>query len=302
MIDIRTHIFSIIAVFLALGIGAAIGITLAPGTQRRMTTLIAEQNRRIDTVLAEQDHDRVVVKNLEDATGKIYPSLVAGKLSGRRIAVVHLGDFGADESAITDAVTTAGGAVVSTSTLSQHIQKLSPDDVLSIRNELTSDPVTSQPTQDLLYPLVKALTVGTAQDADIDQTLQVLVKRHLLDIDGDYSRPVEMVVIDGGYALGPDDPKAPVIGTEADLANMLKEHNTIVVGCEPENAVSSSIPSFQLANISTVDCIDHAIGKIDLVYALSGEGSDYGWKSTATRLLPASIDNSTSPPPRTVRP
>lgn len=290
MIDIRTHIYSMIAVFLALAIGIIIGVSLQPGTQRHMANLIAELNSRIDNVLSELNHDRVVVKNLEDATGRLYPSLVAGKLTGKRVAVVRFGSYSDDEASIADAITTAGGTVVSTTVISPHIETLTQDEVAGIRNDLTTMPATTDGTQDVLFPVVKALVQGSDGDSDVDTALQVLISHHLAQTDGDYSQPVTLVVIDGGYQQGPDDQPPPPAGAEAVMAQMLTARNVTVVGCEPEIADESSIPSFQTVNISTVDCIDHAIGKIDLDFALAGEGSDYGWKSTATRLLPKSID------------
>jgi len=258
MIDLKHHIASLVSVFLALAIGIFIGGSLEPGVQARIKTLIADQNTRIDNVLAEHNHDKVVVRNLESAMTKLSPALIAGKLTGKQIG--------------------------------QHIQMLTPDEVSSIREQLTSESVSADPLKDLLHPLVKSLAAGTTQFPDAENALQVLTREHLMDRSGDYSQPVNMVVLVGGYNVPPDDPNLPLNQTETELAQMLKERGVVVVGCEPETALTSSIASFQKADIATVDCIDHSMGRLDLIYALAGERGDYGWKATASRLLPPSID------------
>ena len=292
MIDIRTHIFSIIAVFLALGVGIMIGVTVAPGTQDKITAGLANQKILIDNVLAEHNHDKTDIKNLESATSTIATDLTAGKLAGKNVAIVRVGDYSDDIGPITDAITAAGGTLVSTTTISQRIQTLTADEATRVRGELTSEAVSTNVVADLLHPLVKALAQGAATDSDADTGLRVLTGQRFMQTSGDYTKPSDMVLILGGYATGPDDPNAPVIGTEGDLAGLLKTRNVVTVGCEPEVSVSSSIASFQKAGISTVDCIDHAIGRLDAIDALAGESGDYGWKPTASRLLPLSLDNS----------
>ena len=63
-----------------------------------------------------------------------------------------------------------------------------------------------------------------------------------------------------------------------------------MVGSEPLDAVTSFVSTYQKYGIPTVDCMDKPLGRLDLPYALRGEAADYGFKATANRRIPISLE------------
>ena len=114
MVDFRYHVVSIVAVFLALGIGIVFGTTainraLLDDLDRNVKRLTAEKH-----ALETQRKDLADQVGDADAWGKaVFPSLVEGVLTGERVVVVSAP--GAPKSVRDDVVKqlTAAGATVS---------------------------------------------------------------------------------------------------------------------------------------------------------------------------------------------
>ena len=103
---------------------------------------------------------------------------------------------------------------------------------------------------------------------------------------GDLAQPCRLFVLGGGSR---DD------GTPNAVDGPLLEGFRAVpgpvtlVGCEPLAAEVSSVPAYQAAGISTVDCVDQPLGQLALPFALRGDLGDYGLKPTARQVLPTAL-------------
>src|SRR3954471_22042639 len=117
MLDFRYHALSLVAVFLALGIGLVIGATLGD-------SVVSQANRDVRSSLrqtvieARQDaraaNDRVVQR--DRALTAAFPYVAGGKLDGDRVAIVSSGALPQDvESNARAAIKDAGGKVDSVS-------------------------------------------------------------------------------------------------------------------------------------------------------------------------------------------
>ena len=102
------------------------------------------------------------------------------------------------------------------------------------------------------------------------------------------------VVIVGGFVDDQTDDTLPSALSASDVEQaMLLDLTTdaarlTVVGCEPFDAVQSSLSNFTGAGIGSVDCVDLPIGELDLPFALrDNDHIAYGLKSTSTRELPS---------------
>ena len=280
------------AVFLALALGIVVGSSIAPSTSSKLVDAVKNQNERVNTVLAEYDRDHAVLARLEQAIATFIPPLMRGRLDGHNVAIVQTGDQPEAAKAAADAIAAAGGTVLSTTILTPAFDDLTSVDINHIRGEMPEQPSTDDPDSDLLRPLSSALRSGAADGSQADQYLSVLRRERLITQAGDYTRPVSMVVIVGGATADTDLSPERMADREAALISLLASpgaHLT-VVGGEAQDVANSSIASFRTSSVATVDCLDRAIGKLDLVYALTGEKANYGVRATADRLLPASVE------------
>ena len=140
--------------------------------------------------------------------------------------------------------------------------------------------------------LALALVTGGASASVSAATIQGIQEQGLITVSGELTDPCSLFVIVGGSR---EDGMPTAI--EGPLLEGFKAvpGPVTVVGCESYLVAASSIPTFQAAGISTVDCIDLPLGQIALPYALRGDVGDYGLKLTAHQQLPSTFGGSPVP-------
>lgn len=116
MVDFRYHALSLVAVFLALGIGIVLGVTVGD-------SLVSDADRNLrdslrgDVTEARQEvrDEQTLGTKRDDVIEELAPEVAAGRLAGRRIALVSLGDLPVDVTdAVGDAVKMGDGRLVRT--------------------------------------------------------------------------------------------------------------------------------------------------------------------------------------------
>lgn len=281
MPDIRYHFIYLIAVFLMLGVGMLVGASfVGPDQVKRQTTAIRDLRTQANQAVSEYQASRDQLGKTEQALDDLRPALVHGKLTGRRVTLIQTGDYPEATQDAATALRDAGASPVVTLILSPKWMAL-----------------TSGAQASDLTGLAQALTGGTAQEANA-QTLQSLENQDLVTVTGDLVQPCSLFVLVGGAK---DDYGQSAPGTlDSALIRQIQESShsgAVLVGCEPFDAVASFIPSYQSAQIATVDCIDLPLGQLALPFALTGgaDTDDYGLKSTAKRLIPDSLEAQSSP-------
>ncbi|MBE1878518.1 copper transporter [Myceligenerans pegani] len=122
MIDFRYHLVSLISVFLALAVGIILGAGPLQGALGETLT------RQVDTLREERN---VLRAELDDTSARLAadeaflvaaaPRLLEGTLTGRRVAVVGLGDVPSGvRSGVIDQLEAAGADVVVSATLPEN--------------------------------------------------------------------------------------------------------------------------------------------------------------------------------------
>src|ERR1700749_4156016 len=108
MIDFRYHLVSIVAVFLALGLGLLVGATaLQPTALGGLIRLSQQERKQIDSPLATS---RQIASNDQFAQS-VAPQLLDQLLAGERVVVVEApGASGQVISGVDQALAQSGGA------------------------------------------------------------------------------------------------------------------------------------------------------------------------------------------------
>ena len=97
MFDLRYHVVSLAAVFLALVVGIVVGVGISDrafprGTERQvLEEEIEDLQREVDSLRAQHADDVVVRKAADAILRQTYPQLVSDRLRGRRVGVVYVG-------------------------------------------------------------------------------------------------------------------------------------------------------------------------------------------------------------------
>lgn len=292
MIDERHFIYSIAAVFFALAIGIVIGTSMArsPAGQSEQATIRQYEGwmRNLRAEIEGKSKDvakmELFLRKNEEFCQAAMPIVARNRLAWRNVAIIRTGDFDDLTGSVKRGLEIAGAQVISVTEISRDFP-FSDDERTSealINNGIWTSPEVEKPSEKLWRIIGGA--VASAQHNDL---LPKLEEAGVATFTGRYDRPVRLVVIVGG-SISDDTNTADAI--DARLLAQLQRPNLTVVGCEPSSAGSSYVPVWRKIGIATVDNAELAIGQISLVCALGGERASFGFKDTADRTIPQTLE------------
>jgi hypothetical protein len=280
MFDLRYHVASLAAVFLALIIGIVVGVGISGKgfVSDSERSLLNDKIAKLNTDLEGE------TKKVKDLTRtqraaqafvqEAYPALMDSRLSGAKVALVFAGPVDSRVRALVEqALGDAGGAPP----LRVTALKL-PIDLPTLRRALKGRPAlaalaTEPRLAELGHRLGEDFVVGG------DSPLWKLLAADLVEErSGNDTPPVGGVVVARTAA-----PQAGV--TARFLAGFyagLGSAGVPAVGIERTQAGDSAIAAFAKQDLSTVDDLDTQAGRLALVLLLSGANAgQYGVKKTA---------------------
>ncbi|MFZ5591583.1 MAG: copper transporter [Bacillota bacterium] len=287
IINLRYHIASLVAVFLALGIGIVIGGAMLGNNtmvekQKQLTDrLEAQLNalRQKNDVLAARANTLEMDKNIyQQFSQQAMPALIGGRLAGRQIAVIETNSYGFSDGLL-QALQTAGAQVVSVTTVLNGLEVKDKKGALTALGWRDSQ---EDLTTRLAWEIAAYITTGRGE-----KTIKYLQEQDLLRTNGKYGQYITDVVIVGGAM---DEKLNKVATLDIPLIDYFQQQKISVYGVEESVAANSYMREYQKKRISTVDNIDTVPGQVALVMAMTGKPGHYGAKSTAQKLLPA-LDN-----------
>lgn len=285
IIDLRYHIASLVAVFLALGLGILIGGTI-PKTdpliesQKQITDRLAEQLeqlRRDNEAIQNQVNTLQTNNNLQnDFARQILPLLVKGRLAGSKIALIETSGCGFPDDLLTT-FQLAGARVKSITVINKNFsggkewlaEKLDGKNL----NE-------AQLNTRLATEVARGVVAG-----DNRPLLDSLAETNFLKLSGEYGGPLNAVVLIGGSQ---EREAAKTESLDFPLIDYFLAKKIPVYGVEETDVLYSYMKDYQKKKISTVDNIDTIPGQVALVLAIARreEQGHYGVKATAQKLLP----------------
>jgi hypothetical protein len=288
MFDLRYHVASLAAVFLALLIGILVGVGISGRVDEQQNDLLRERIDRLEAEVQSAGEQRAgLVREqkagrafMEDA----YPQLIDDRLKGKRIAVlfvgsVHTGLRDQVERALADA---GARRPVRMRALNLPMNLEQVDQALDGQAELERYRGDGN-LEDLGRELGTEFVVG-GQTPAWDALTPVLVKER----SGRLSRPA-----DGAVVVRTTEPQrgetARFLGA---FYGGLANSGVPVVGVERAEENPSAVPVWSRAGLSTVDDVDERSGRLALALLLAGGRSgDYGLKETADDGLVPPLDS-----------
>ena len=322
MIDFRYHLVSIVAVFLALGLGLLVGATaLQPTALGGLIRLSQQERKQIDSALATNRQLSRQIASNDQFAQSVAPQLLDQLLAGERVVVVEApGASGQVVSGVDQSLAQAGAAV------SGHVQ---------IQNKFFD---TSPSTEQQLSQLAQQFAPpGTSlQGSPVSQASQVIAGA-ILTKDGPGQpvagqRDAASVALLSGFGAGgflnvtghpdaratlavvvlPDtppstsisDPQSQRLVTLAQQLNLIGQGTVVagsVTGSGPGSAIDVIRNGGRATHLSSVDDADHAVGQIVVAQALyeqlRGVSGSYGSGPGATAPGP-----SPAPTPASLQP
>ena len=286
MFDLRYHVASLAAVFVALVIGIFVGV----GLSGRGFVNDAERKNfeaRIDELRA--DRDSAVARAagaqrrgdaLDDFADTTYTSLVRRRLAGTTVGVVFVGSVDQGlAGTIRRTVSDAGGRIVRMRALRVPLDPEAVDQAL--RGDPDTRDLAGADSRSRLGTTIAREFVAGGQTPILDRLSSVLVEEQL----GLSKAPLDAVVV--------ARPARPQQGETEDflggLYSGLAASQVPSVGVEESNARPSAVPPFRASGLATVDAVDTAAGDVALVFLLEGaRPGSYGLGDNAVDgVLPA---------------
>lgn len=261
MPDLRYHVISLVAVFLALAVGILLGVAMADRgvISARLQAEITDVSNRLNRQQTQMEHLRERTAEDEQLMQGMAEHLISGRLLGLRVALIS-GPY-ADPEVVQDIQSDllAAGA-----DLSGPLTLEAPSD----RSEVSSPDGQTSPL---------------AED-------YVAAAREVLRSPEDDGIPPDAVVFVGGGRIPPDAPPGTLEALNEAQARMLEvwtSSGVRVVAAEASGSGRSEVELFQGAGIPSVDNADDPAGRAAIVQLiLSEDDGSYGTKETATDFFP----------------
>jgi len=263
MISLRHHLLSLVAVFLALAIGILIGSAFVMRADIRSISqnLQKEFAKVREEVRKEREATKqlqLIMENYRKFAQLLLPSLIKGKCAGQSAGIICIGKVeDKTVSDLEDSIEMAGGMV-------------------SFLIYLTPSQIEEREDKDGLFAnFANNLAIGNRNG------LKALERENLINIKDWRGTTSKLLVISDKQ---PDKERVKKI--DVPLINHLLLSGLKVIGGEEFTTSFSAIPFYRDLGISTVDCVDYEIGKIGVIFLLSGKEGNYGMGKGADALLP----------------
>jgi hypothetical protein len=278
VLDLRYHVASLSAVFIALIVGILVGVGISgrgfvdKSERRNFQNRIAALQSRVDQLSAQKALLTEQGAAAQTFAQDTYPVLMHNRLASTHIALIVIGSPGGAGSDTKQALSDAGAL-----TTLYRVIKL-PIAAKSVRAALGGSPgfrkldtVGQELAQEWITPGVTPIS---------DKVSPILVEEQR----GSAGKPVDAVVVLEGDA--PTDPQTKLFveGLYTGLAGA----GIPLVGAEKSDAAPSDVPLWRgVSGMSTVDDIDTPSGKLALALLLAGApGGNFGVRPDADAALP----------------
>lgn len=290
IIDLRYHVVSLVAVFLALGlgiiIGANIGKTFNLEFDKQIERLeltyqkIRDDQKLLQASLQAKENELEIANQFQKA---IIPNLITNRLLGKRIAIIRTNDSVNFKSAkqLVNLLRQAGAEVTSITSFTKTININEPQITAEFIEAFDLPKTEAVNLLPMIYSKVAQIIVkgqGSSQ-------LIFLQNKDLTQLWGEYNRGyIDTVVFWGGGMTSESNHQNEI---DLPLLEGFRKIGVTMVGVEPSFVQESYIRLYQAKCQGTVDNIDTPPGEVTLVYLLaSGKKGYYGIKDTARGLMP----------------
>jgi Copper transport outer membrane protein, MctB len=286
----RYHAVSLIAVFLALAIGILIGAEFG-GDALNNTRKNLEQSLTGNLQDARERADELNGKlaRSDEFASRVYPALVRDRLEGRRIGVVAFGDLpGGTITAIEDALGPTGARLVGIGVVRE------PVDLSALGGELSKTRFADLRGNE---EALAEFGSGAGRQLVRGGTLLDRVRSRLFSrASGNFGALDGVIVVRQTPEEMGAVQRAKASTLESALMAGITGTHTPAVGVETSTAEPSSISFFAANDLSSVDDVETAAGRVATVFALLGAEGSFGVKGSADRLLPDLLPPAESSP------
>jgi copper transport outer membrane protein MctB len=280
MFDLRYHVASLAAVFLALLIGILVGVGIADRgyVDKAQRGLLEQKISKLQSDLAAARKNADSLQAQQRATeafvNDTYPELMANRLRGKSMALVFLGPADPKiRTSLEQALTDAGAR----GWVRVRALKL-PLDVPQVDKTLAGEPKLARYVGDARLPALGKSLAEELAGGGKAPLWTTLAEQIVAERTGSEQRPADGVIVVRTAGKQYDGTASFLQGFYSGLIAA----PVPVVGVERADATESVVRAFHHNGISSVDDVDQPSGRFALALLLSGaKAGQYGIKSSA---------------------
>jgi hypothetical protein len=288
MFDLRYHLASLTAVFVALVLGILIGIGLSTTDTVRESEL---QNLELDVARLERERDaanaraaqlNLLQKDTATFIEESYPALMHDRLAGKSFALVFAGSVDDRIRRSVERTLEDGGAE---SLARVRALELPLDPRMATRVLGGGGPFEAYEGDDDLGALGQDLAFELIEGGETP-LWDAVAGRLVEEQEGGFQRSVDGVIV----ARTAEPQRGATTQFLAGFYRGLASTGRPAVGVETSSAQPSALESFSRRELSTIDHLDLQLGRLALALLLAGgESGDYGLRGE-DGILPLPIE------------
>ena len=282
MFDLRYHVASLAAVFLALAVGIILGVAISGKVRGAEDALNSQRLARLESELERQQEaardDSTRLSALETYVERTYPTLIADRLAEESTAVVLVGEV-ADglRSSIESTLREAAGVSARVVSLDVPLDPGRLDDLLTSKEDLAAF------AGDDFGPLGQAIGEELVRGAGENPLLPELSAELVAELGGSTTPAVTGVVVARQWEQLATLELAEREATESFLDGLmrgLRAPGAPVVGVTATGTQGRRVllDWYRETGASSVDDLDYTSGRLALALLLAGaEPGNYGF-------------------------
>ena len=274
MFDLRYHVASLAAVFVALLIGILVGVALSgkvdDAEKRSLQSDVNRLEAQLDAASERRANGTREQKAFQVFVRNAYPALIADRLSDKSIAIVFVGPV--DPAVRRDIQRAIEDAGASTPVRIRALKV--PVDPRRIDGELDGELAEYKTDFGALGGELARELVDGGDTPAWDALTPFIVEEK----SGSFRRPADGVVVARTVRAQQGDTSELLKGFYSTLGDI----DVPTIGVEPSSVSQSAVGAWSSSGMSTVDDIETPAGRLSLALLLSGSTiGNYGLKETA---------------------
>lgn len=274
MINIKFFVLLMVGIFLALGLGMMIGITLENQNiiENQQTQLIHQIEDHFVSLRAETEQTKLELGDLEDQNSQLHDlssllltELIQNKLTGLHVGLISFSNQ-VPMKELLHFLEMTGASVQSAVTIFCN----NKDNIETMAHAPQQpDEMITAVVQELLYSMNYGVISPLVQEAE-----GLMMVSHT----GHYEYPVDAIILIGQGRS--------TLEYDNILIQNIKDTGIPLIAVEADGMEDSTISKYKSLGISTVDYVESIYGRLALTSVLSGNKGNYGFESEGLDILP----------------
>lgn len=289
MVNTKYYLILLISVFLSLGLGIIVGISLqSKDVLEKQHSIIAQrleedfvgirnENRQLRETINSLEESDIKIRALSES---MFNATIKNKLNGLRVSLIEVGED-KDSSSLISLLKISGASIESDITLASNLfeEDMGLNDTIEALSQMDMSGV--EPYNELAENLMDSLLVG-----GYSPLIKELDKLNLIHSSVNLQNSCDVIIL----AFSDTNIKKEAIESFSNnFIGLSTEHSIPVIVVETEESRLIDLGRYKKMGISTVHHANTLYGKLSLISLLYGTQGNYGYIEGSDGILPEEL-------------